>query len=101
MGFDDGNVRVIVLDIDEDDQKASLTLIQITKPHNRPLTALSINKKGNVLVTGGEDKTIFVFCLTNEKNSFACLIPIGYIFVPEMVTCLTWHIEKVSQYICS
>lgn len=70
--------------------------MKLVKPHRKAVTAMELNSTGNILVTGGEDSTIFIFQVKNEIGSYTNLIPIGYINVPDEVTCLTWHKKPVS-----
>lgn len=79
------------------DEKPNLVLAQIIKPHNKALTALSINKTGDILVSSGEDLTIFIFQLV-DKNSFTQLVPIGFFPTSDIVTCITWHYEFVKIF---
>lgn len=89
MGFDDGTLRVSILSI----TKKQVIVTQVIKPHDKPITQITINHSNTVLVSGGEDSTIFFFQIRflNQVE----LIPIGYIRVPNPVTCLTWHHENV------
>ncbi|XP_064214804.1 cilia- and flagella-associated protein 44 isoform X1 [Tribolium castaneum] len=87
MGFDDGTLRLSILTINED--KKEVRVIQTTKPHDKPITQISINPSNSVLVSGGEDSTIFFFQI--KFTIHVELVPIGYIRVPNPVTCLTWH----------
>lgn len=98
MGFDDGNLRSIILAIGEDDQEPSFSYYQVIKPHCKPITTMALNPKGNILVTGGEDMTIFVFQVQQEKGKATKLNPIGLVPVPDVVTCLYWH-EKLTSTI--
>lgn len=58
---------------------------------------MSINKKGTVIVTGGEDATIFIMQINQQKKSYPNLVPIGYVHVPGIVTCLNWHHEQIND----
>lgn len=58
---------------------------------------MSMDADGKVLVTGGEDATIFILKVNVQKNSYVNLKPIGYIKVPGIVTCLTWHHQLVTN----
>ncbi|KAK4886372.1 hypothetical protein RN001_002643 [Aquatica leii] len=91
MGFDDGCVRVVILTIDEKADKYSVQTIQITKPHNKPITRSALNEEESLLVTGGEDSTIFIYELRREKSTYTYLHPIGFIRLPGIVTYLMWH----------
>lgn len=60
---------------------------------------MSLNKIGNVLVTGGEDATIFIYKVSLGTNKYNFLTPIGYIAVPGIITYLTWHDKYVRSFI--
>ncbi|KAJ8984435.1 hypothetical protein NQ317_012498 [Molorchus minor] len=92
-GFDDGQVRVVLINLSEE-ENIKMTITQAIKPHNRPVTAMSVNPTGTILVTGGQDKTIFIFKLDIDEYSDDFLVPIGYIDSPDIVTCITWHFLK-------
>lgn len=92
MGFDDGTIRVSILTIEE--QEVKLMVVYATKPHDKPITKITMNPSNTILVTGGEDCTIFFFQVLAKTN--VELVPIGYIRVPNIVTCMTWHCQKVS-----
>jgi len=92
--FRDGVVRVVVVSLQEmkEDTNSTeefITIIQTSKPHVKPITAMSMNDKGTVLVTGSEDSTIFVYQIT-ESHKYVSLVPIGFVTMPNMVTFLSW-----------
>jgi WD40 repeat protein len=72
-----------------------IKVIQTTKPHDKSITKMTINPDNTILVTGGDDCTLFFFQILVHDH--VELIPIGYIRVPNPVTCLTWHFEKVRN----
>ena len=92
--FRDGVVRVVVVSLQEmkknpNSKEEFITIIQKSKPHVKPVTAMSVNDKGTVLVTGSEDSTIFVYQIT-ESHKYVSLVPIGFVTVPNVVTFLSW-----------
>jgi WD40 repeat protein len=100
-GFSDGMVRVVVVSLEEKKKDPSskeefITLIQITKPHTKPVTAMSINDKGTLLVTGSEDSTVFVYQIA-QSSKYISLVPIGFVAVPNMVTFLSWKPHMVGH----
>ncbi|RZC43160.1 thyroid receptor-interacting protein 11 [Asbolus verrucosus] len=99
MGFDDGTLRLCILTIDTENETASLSVIQTTKPHEKVITKISMNRPCKVLVSGSDDATIFFFQVLSV--GYVELVPIGYIKVPNAVTCLTWYFNKVSIVLLS
>ncbi|XP_066257532.1 cilia- and flagella-associated protein 44 [Euwallacea similis] len=92
-GFGDGQVRVCCLHIPDEKSLSDaikLTVSQVIKPHNKPITTMSLNSEGTILVTAGEDSTIFIFKL-NIRCHHKLLIPIGFFPTTDVVTCITWH----------
>lgn len=92
--FRDGFVRVVVVSLhemkkDPNSKEEFITIIQTLKPHVKPVTAMSMNDKGTVLVTGSEDSTIFVYQIT-DSHKYVSLVPIGFVTMPNMVTFLSW-----------
>jgi WD40 repeat protein len=99
--FKDGVVRVVVVSLepmkeDPTSNKEFVTIIQTSKPHAKPITAMSLNDKGTVLVTGSEDSTIFVYHIT-ESDKNVSLVPIGFVTVPNVVTFLSWKPYMVGS----
>lgn len=92
--FRDGVVRVVVVSLQEmkkdpNSSEEFITIIQTSKPHVKPVTAMSMNDKGTVMVTGSEDSTIFVYQIT-DSHKYISLVPIGFVTMPNMVTFLSW-----------
>ncbi|KDR19694.1 WD repeat-containing protein 52 [Zootermopsis nevadensis] len=99
-GFSDGVVRVTVVSLQEKMKNTSsgeelITLIQTTKPHTKPVTALSINNKGTILLTGSEDSTVFVYQIA-QSAKYISLVPIGFVIVPSAVTFLNWKPDTIT-----
>lgn len=75
---------------------------QVIKPHHKPITTMAINSTGSVLITGSEDATVFVFQMCREDDGFVKLGPIGFVPVPDVVSCFTWYnipVRKIT-FIC-
>ncbi|CAG2058060.1 unnamed protein product [Timema podura] len=93
-GFADGVIRVLVASLMErekfDDAGMDyVSIIQVTKPHTKPITALSINPRGSILVCGSEDNTVFVYQIL-PKYEYVSLYPVGFVNVPSPVTHFNW-----------
>lgn len=97
LGFADGVVRVITFSykLQSSDQ---FQLVQAIKCHCKPITKISINRKGSILVSAAEDSTIFIHQLVTNQ-SLITLQPIGFVIVPSPVTCFNWHPSKWSTVI--
>lgn len=92
--FRDGLLRVVLVSLEEmkkdpNSKEEFITVIQTSKPHTKPVTAMSMNDKGTLLVTGSEDSTIFVYHIT-DSYKYVSLVPIGFVTVPNVVTFLSW-----------
>lgn len=74
-----------------------IKLIQVQKPHAKAITKLSINNRETVLVSGSEDKTIFVNQIVKGRP-FVKIVPIGFIVMPSAVSCLTWKPHMVRIF---
>jgi WD40 repeat protein len=105
--FSDGIVRVVVVSLEEMKKEPSskegfITLIQTTKPHSKPITAMSMNDEGTVLVTGSEDCTVFAYQIAQDSK-YISLVPIGFVTVPNMVTFLSWkpHAVGIIHTVCN
>lgn len=58
---------------------------------------MSINTSGTLLITSGEDKTIFVFMINTDSQDYTTLVPIGLVSTADVVTYITWHKDRVSK----
>ncbi|KAG5898603.1 hypothetical protein JTB14_020979 [Gonioctena quinquepunctata] len=100
-GFDDGQIRVCFIKLNEGEKAISLTISQVIKPHDKSITKMSINLSGDRLVSSGEDCTIFFFKLETSQYAGNMLIPIGFVSVPDIVTCITWRPKCAKKEIDS
>lgn len=100
MGFVDGVIRMVLLTIEtnRDCSRNSndAILIQVSKPHSRPITQISIDHTETRMVSGSEDNTIFIYQI-EKTNAFIQLNPIGLINVPLIVTNFAWNPKEVRN----
>ncbi len=99
-GHGDGLLRFLKVRPNEKVEKAKtkkvqkmpyeLALFEIFKPHTKPITLLSVNPSGSLIVTASLDKTLFFF--ENKENK---RMPIGFVNLTEYATYLTW---KPSEF---
>lgn len=61
-----------------------------------PITKVSCNPRGTILVTGSEDRTVFLFQFVNDEQ-LVKLEPIGFIQLESAVSYITWKPNYVSQ----
>lgn len=87
MGFADGVVRVVAIDI----PKQQLRLIAVSKPHHKSITKITVNRMESILVTAAEDQSIFFYRIIRP---FA-LKPIGLVVVSVLATDFAWHPNNV------
>uniref|UniRef100_A0A8C5M7X7 Cilia- and flagella-associated protein 44 n=1 Tax=Leptobrachium leishanense TaxID=445787 RepID=A0A8C5M7X7_9ANUR len=99
-GFEDGVVRVLevynplgfrLVSGRAGTQDAEIILKQAFKPHSAAVTALAYERNGEILATGSEDNTVFVFAV-GEKYE-----PIGFVGVPGPVVELHWSPSSHEQ----
>lgn len=64
-------------------------LIQTIKSHSKSITKLSINPTETILVSGSEDKTIFVHQLAHQ-DGFTKVKPIGLVNINSICTAINW-----------
>ncbi|XP_048773099.2 cilia- and flagella-associated protein 44-like isoform X2 [Ostrea edulis] len=90
-GFSDGVVRVMTISKASEDQALKkhkqdidLDLEQVFKPHNKAVTSLAVNDKGDILASGGADNTIFFMTIGTNYE------PIGFIEIPAAVRQIQW-----------
>lgn len=89
VGFADGVIRIIVVDVEENVQSHRVTLVQYIKPHKMPITRMSLHPRGHVLVSASEDGTVFVLQLV-QKDPHVAMVPIGFVEMPSPVNALCW-----------
>ncbi|XP_062127425.1 cilia- and flagella-associated protein 44 [Drosophila sulfurigaster albostrigata] len=95
-GFEDGILRHIFLDL-SDPKKASMHLVNAFKAHTAPITRLTINRSSSLLLTGSADKSMFIYCLSNNaSNSLVKLQPLGFVEFKAVPNCFYWHEEQDS-----
>lgn len=81
-------------DEEEDKDNDKVNFIQVWKPHRNAITKLSINPLGNILVSGSEDKTLFIHQLAMTQP-FVVVHPIGFIELPAPATAISWKPNMV------
>ncbi|XP_029161342.1 cilia- and flagella-associated protein 44 isoform X2 [Nylanderia fulva] len=101
--FESGVIRIIAVAVSAANSANNIRgdyvrLIQVMKPHKMAITAMSLNPSCSLLVTGGEDSTVFSFTIT-ATNTYPVITPIGFIKVPSEVTCLVWKPQSETTII--
>ncbi|XP_059046371.1 cilia- and flagella-associated protein 44 isoform X2 [Achroia grisella] len=66
----------------------AIDMISLLKPHSKPLTQITINEQRTLLVTCGEDTTIFLYKL--EAGTPFSLHRLGFIETPNNIAYMTW-----------
>lgn len=93
VGFDDGLVRVMLMDIDH----RAWVRINIFKPHSKRVTCMAYSHSGSAFVTASADGTFFLFqVVPNIKSSkfskYPCEYePYGFQRVPAAVIAVCWR----------
>lgn len=106
-GFTDGVLRMFVVclrDLEKGTKPSTddyVHLICVTKPHTKPITFLTVNPAGDMIVTGSEDATCFFFRVVKEPKKYISLVPIGCVKVQGVVTYITWKPEHYSTVLVS
>lgn len=95
MGFDDGVVRIICVNLDTHYRGERVTLLQSWKPHRKAVTVMSINPRESLLVTGSADSTIFIHQIVGQEP-FVTFLPIGFVDLPSEATALNWKPNMVG-----
>ncbi|KAG2530003.1 hypothetical protein JM16_001685 [Phytophthora kernoviae] len=93
VGFDDGLVRVLLMDVDH----RAWVRINVFKPHSKRVTCVAYSHSGTSFVTASADGTFFLFQIVpNIKSSKfakypADYVPYGFQRVPAVVTGICWR----------
>lgn len=92
--FEDGILRQLLFDL-TDMRKPKLHLVRAIKAHVAPLTKLAVNPKNTMLVTGGADKTLFMYSITEKQDGLVLLIPMGFINFDGIPYSINWLPNEV------
>ncbi|KAE9011914.1 hypothetical protein PF005_g10384 [Phytophthora fragariae] len=93
VGFDDGLVRVMLMDIDH----RAWVRINIFKPHSKRVTCMAYSHSGSAFVTASADGTFFLFQVVPsiKSSKFAKYQseyePYGFQRVPASVVSICWR----------
>ncbi|XP_063235777.1 cilia- and flagella-associated protein 44 isoform X2 [Bacillus rossius redtenbacheri] len=104
-GFSDGVVRVLAssLRLFEASSGGGLeaaTLVQVVKPHVKPVTVLSVNPQGLFLISGSEDRTVFIHLILRRQQHVS-LVPIGFVDLPGSATFIEWKPKTKGRFLVS
>ncbi|XP_035917499.1 cilia- and flagella-associated protein 44 isoform X1 [Anopheles stephensi] len=98
LGFADGFLRTLAINLHDGHlsyPENRVNLIQLLKPHSQSVTALGLNVRETILVSGSEDKTVFVHrCV--RATPHITLEPIGLVYTPSAVTSISWKPDTSS-----
>ncbi|CAG9785673.1 unnamed protein product [Diatraea saccharalis] len=114
LGFEDGIMRTLLLHperlqtltqmidvrihscltIHSDDSENSdvVDMISLLKPHSKAIVQITINEQRTLLVTCGQDSTIFMYSL--EKKTPFVLHRLGFIETPNNIAYMTWKPQE-------
>ncbi|XP_067625340.1 cilia- and flagella-associated protein 44 [Eurosta solidaginis] len=95
VGFEDGILRQLVLDV-RDEKKVELHLVRAIKGHISAITKLTVNPKQTCLVVSSVDKSIFVYNIKDKDNNMILLKPMGFIVLNAVVSCVNWKNDEHS-----
>lgn len=91
LAFADGVIRTICIDVNGKLNKNShVVLVQATKPHTAPITALSINFLETIIISGSEDRTVFLYHI-RVIGDLVQLEPIGLVNTLAVPTAFNWN----------
>uniref|UniRef100_A0A1A9WKG0 WD_REPEATS_REGION domain-containing protein n=1 Tax=Glossina brevipalpis TaxID=37001 RepID=A0A1A9WKG0_9MUSC len=93
--FEDGVIRQIYLDI-RAKGKPTIHMTRAIKAHTAAVTKMTVNPRNSLLVTGGADRTIFVYNLSerHEKLDYIHLHPMGFVQFDAIPNCFNWKDDK-------
>lgn len=89
LGFGDGFIRIIKVNLNSSSTESPVCIVQIIKSHSEPITTLAINQRETILVSGSDDKSIFVHQLIRGL-SVINIEPIGLVYTPSPVSTINW-----------
>lgn len=74
-------------------------LLQTWKPHASSVTAMSINERETILVSGSMERTIFIHQIMPQEP-YVKFVPIGFVETPSAPTAFNWKPNMVNYRIC-
>lgn len=90
---------MVALDVGKDiPLQQRMKLLQVIKSHSAAITKISINPNETILVSGSEDKTIFVHQLI-QNQPYLEIQAMGLVQMPSFVTAISWNPKMVKQKI--
>lgn len=95
MGFADGVIRVMAVDI----SGRRLRLIEVSKPHHKAITKISVNRTASIFVTAAENKSIFIYRIGRPFK----LDAIGLVTISSVATDFAWYpgsVRIASEWNC-
>ncbi|KAL7678951.1 putative WD40/YVTN repeat-like-containing domain superfamily, WD40-repeat-containing [Plasmopara halstedii] len=98
VGFDDGLVRVLLMDVDN----YAWVLVNVFKPHSKRVTCVTFSHSGSAFATASTDGTIFLFRvvqsskLTEIDKSKPEYDPYGFQCVPAPVVAMCWRDDDAA-----
>ncbi|XP_046809374.1 cilia- and flagella-associated protein 44 [Lucilia cuprina] len=87
--FEDGFIRHIYLALTQPN-KPAIHLIRPIKAHTAAVTRMTVNSLNTLLLTGSVDHTIFMYDLSEKKDAFIYLRPMGFIEFSAIPNCFYW-----------
>lgn len=98
FGFTDGTIRIYCLDIIEmvSTDKSTLTLLQLLKPHTGLVTQIALNSEDPTLVSGSEDRTIFIYRIDSHE-CVPKLSPLGFVSLNTIVQDLKLYPKEIDK----
>lgn len=98
FGFTDGTIRIYCLDIIEtvSTYKSTFTLLQLLKPHTGLITKIALNSGDPALVSGSEDRTIFIYRIDSHE-CVPKLSPLAFISLNTIVQNLNLYTREINK----
>nr|ABD60575.1 avirulence-associated protein 3.4F-A [Phytophthora infestans] len=98
VGFDDGLVRILLMDVDH----RAWVLLNVFKPHRKRVTCVAYSHSGSAFVSASADGTFFLFhVVPNIKSSKYVKYqpeyePYGFQHVPGSVAAICWRDDDAA-----
>lgn len=95
ISFADGVLRQFYVDLLSEESPA-LNLNRVIKGHSKSITRMTVNPSNTLLVTGGLDRLIFVYKLSqkNEPLGLVHIHPIGFVELKHIPYSFNWKDSK-------
>lgn len=90
IGFGNGVLRQMTV---QADAQPKVFLIKALKPHASSITRMTLSLNKDILVTGSDDSTVFIFSIYKPESAdeYVKIVPIGFVTLGFIPSAFNWN----------